>query len=88
MENSEPAVPAQEEAVPQVPQPEPAAPGAAEPQPEVSERAAVVTEGASSQIEVPAKLIDQVIGQERAVEVIRKAATQRRHVMMIGSPGT
>lgn len=42
----------------------------------------------SSQIEVPAKLIDQVIGQERAVEVIRKAAIQRRHVMMIGSPGT
>jgi Lon-like ATP-dependent protease len=42
----------------------------------------------SSQIEVPAKLIDQVIGQERAVEVIKKAAIQRRHVMMIGSPGT
>ena len=42
----------------------------------------------SSQIEVPATLIDQVIGQERAVEVIRKAAIQRRHVMMIGSPGT
>ena len=43
---------------------------------------------ASSQIEVPAKLIDQVIGQEHAVEVIKKAAIQRRHVMMIGSPGT
>ncbi|MDD1693272.1 MAG: ATP-dependent protease LonB [Methanoregula sp.] len=42
----------------------------------------------SSQIEVPPKLIDQVIGQERAVEVIKKAAIQRRHVMMIGSPGT
>jgi len=42
----------------------------------------------SSQIEVPAKLIDQVIGQERAVDVIKKAAIQRRHVMMIGSPGT
>jgi Lon-like ATP-dependent protease len=42
----------------------------------------------SSQIEVPAKLIDQVIGQEHAVEVIKKAAIQRRHVMMIGSPGT
>ena len=35
-----------------------------------------------------AKLIDQVIGQEHAVEVIRKASSQRRHVMMIGSPGT
>ena len=43
---------------------------------------------ASSEIEVPSKLIDQVIGQDHAVEVIRKAATQRRHVMMIGSPGT
>ncbi|KUG20227.1 atp-dependent protease la [hydrocarbon metagenome] len=43
---------------------------------------------ASSDIEVPPKLIDQVIGQEHAVEVIRKAATQRRHVMMIGTPGT
>jgi Lon-like ATP-dependent protease len=42
----------------------------------------------SSQIEVPPKLIDQVIGQEHAVEVIKKAAIQRRHVMMIGSPGT
>ncbi|MDI6719784.1 MAG: ATP-dependent protease LonB [Methanomicrobiales archaeon] len=42
----------------------------------------------SSEIEVPPKLIDQVIGQEHAVEVIKKAATQRRHVMMIGSPGT
>jgi Holliday junction resolvasome RuvABC ATP-dependent DNA helicase subunit len=42
----------------------------------------------SSQIEVPARLIDQVIGQEHAVEVIEKAAIQRRHVMMIGSPGT
>ncbi len=43
---------------------------------------------ASSDIDVPPKLIDQVIGQEHATEVIRKAAIQRRHVMMIGSPGT
>ncbi len=42
----------------------------------------------SSDIEVPPKLIDQVIGQEHATEVMRKAATQRRHVMMIGTPGT
>ena len=88
MENSEPAVPARDEAVPVVPQPEPATPGAAAPQPNATVQAAKVVEGASSQIEVPAKLIDQVIGQERAVEVIRKAAIQRRHVMMIGSPGT
>ncbi|MGC9435261.1 MAG: ATP-dependent protease LonB [Methanomicrobiales archaeon] len=42
----------------------------------------------SSDIEVPTSLIDQVIGQEHAVEVVRKAATQQRHVLMIGSPGT
>ncbi|MDH7596481.1 MAG: ATP-dependent protease LonB [Methanothrix sp.] len=42
----------------------------------------------TSSIAVPESLIDQVIGQEEAVEVIRKAAHQRRHVMLIGSPGT
>ncbi|MGD0534791.1 MAG: ATP-dependent protease LonB [Methanoregula sp.] len=88
MENSEPAVPVRDEAVSPDPQSEPATPGAAAPQPDTTGQAAKVVEGASSQIEVPAKLIDQVIGQERAVEVIRKAAIQRRHVMMIGSPGT
>jgi Lon-like ATP-dependent protease len=39
-------------------------------------------------ITVPESLIDQVIGQDEAVEVIKKAARQRRHVMLIGSPGT
>ena len=39
-------------------------------------------------IEVPKLLIDQVIGQDHGVEVIKKAATQRRHVMLIGTPGT
>ncbi len=42
----------------------------------------------TSSIEVPELLIDQVIGQEHAVEVVKKAASQRRHVMMIGTPGT
>lgn len=39
-------------------------------------------------IPVPEKLIDQVIGQEHAVNVIKKAAIQRRHVLLIGEPGT
>jgi len=39
-------------------------------------------------IDVPELLIDQIIGQEHAVEVVKKAASQRRHIMMIGSPGT
>jgi Lon-like ATP-dependent protease len=42
----------------------------------------------TADIEVPGQLVDQVIGQDHAVEVIRKAANQRRHVMMIGIPGT
>ena len=42
----------------------------------------------TADIPIPESLIDQVIGQEHAVDVIKKAATQRRHVMMIGSPGT
>ncbi len=39
-------------------------------------------------IAVPKMLIDQVIGQKHGVEIIRKAAEQRRHVMLIGDPGT
>ncbi len=42
----------------------------------------------TNEIAVPPMLVDQVIGQEHAVEVITKAAKQRRHVMLIGSPGT
>ncbi len=42
----------------------------------------------TEEIAVPPKLIDQVIGQEEAVEVIKKAANQKRHVILIGDPGT
>ncbi|MGP8078724.1 MAG: ATP-dependent protease LonB [Thermoplasmata archaeon] len=42
----------------------------------------------TAQVEVPARLLDQVIGQDDAVEVARKAATQKRHMMLIGEPGT
>ncbi|SFF93486.1 Lon-B peptidase. Serine peptidase. MEROPS family S16 [Halopelagius inordinatus] len=42
----------------------------------------------TEEIEVPDRLVDQVIGQEHARDVVIKAAKQRRHVMMIGSPGT
>ncbi len=42
----------------------------------------------TAEIEVPRRLIDQVIGQDHAVEAIKKAAAQRRHVLLIGSPGT
>ncbi|MBU2565079.1 MAG: ATP-dependent protease LonB [Candidatus Thermoplasmatota archaeon] len=39
-------------------------------------------------IKVPKVIVEQVIGQEKAVEVIKKAAEQKRHVMLIGEPGT
>jgi Lon-like ATP-dependent protease len=42
----------------------------------------------TAEIKVPDRLVDQVIGQEHARDVVMKAAKQRRHVMMIGSPGT
>lgn len=42
----------------------------------------------TDEVEVSPRLIDQVIGQEEAVDIIKKAASQRRHVMLIGTPGT
>src|SRR3989344_1578198 len=39
-------------------------------------------------IKVPEKIVDQVIGQEEAIRIIKKAAQQRRHVLLIGDPGT
>ncbi|MBI2138480.1 ATP-dependent protease LonB [Candidatus Woesearchaeota archaeon] len=42
----------------------------------------------TAEIKIPEKLIEQVIGQDAAVEVMRKSANQRRHVLLIGSPGT
>jgi Lon-like ATP-dependent protease len=37
---------------------------------------------------IPKMMIGQVVGQEDAVNVIKKAAQQRRHVLLIGEPGT
>ena len=42
----------------------------------------------SKDIKVPENIVDQVIGQKEAVNIIRKAAQQRRHVLLIGEPGT
>ena len=42
----------------------------------------------TADIEIPERLLDQVIGQEEAVEVVRKASEQHRHVMLLGPPGT
>lgn len=42
----------------------------------------------TAELAVPERLIDQVIGQEHAVRVIRLAARQRRAVLLVGEPGT
>ena len=42
----------------------------------------------TADIQIPDRLLEQVIGQDKAVEVVRKAAEQKRHVMLIGDPGT
>lgn len=42
----------------------------------------------TAEVKVPENLMDQVIGQDKAVEIVRKAAEQKRHVMLIGDPGT
>ncbi len=38
-------------------------------------------------VKIPPQLINQVIGQKRAVDIIKKAAKQRRNVLLIGEPG-
>ena len=42
----------------------------------------------TDQVPIPDKLVDQVIGQEAASIVVRKASEQRRHMIMVGEPGT
>lgn len=42
----------------------------------------------TSQVMVSDKIHDQIIGQERAVSIAKKAASQKRNVLLIGSPGT
>ncbi|HUR62258.1 MAG TPA: ATP-dependent protease LonB [Candidatus Thermoplasmatota archaeon] len=39
-------------------------------------------------VQVPTRLIDQVIGQDKAVSVALKAAEQKRNLLLIGDPGT
>ncbi|MBR9676700.1 ATP-dependent protease LonB [Candidatus Woesearchaeota archaeon] len=39
-------------------------------------------------LKISKNIVDQVIGQDEAVKVIKKASQQRRHVLLIGEPGT
>ena len=40
----------------------------------------------TEQVPIPDKLVDQVIGQEAASIVVRKASEQRRHCLLYTSP--
>ena len=42
----------------------------------------------TKEVPVSKLLVDQIVGQERATELIRKAAIQRRNVLLVGLPGT
>ena len=42
----------------------------------------------TAEITTSNKIVEQVIGQDSAVNIIKKAAQQRRHVLLIGEPGT
>lgn len=42
----------------------------------------------TSEVKVSDKLVDQIIGQNKAVEIIKKAAKQKRNVLLVGIPGT
>ncbi len=44
--------------------------------------------GSTADLPLPELLIDEVIGQDEAVEVAKKAARQRRHLLLLGDPGT
>ena len=42
----------------------------------------------TKEIKVQKRIVDQIIGQDEGVDIIKKAAKQRRHVFLIGTPGT
>ena len=42
----------------------------------------------TADIKIPKCLVEQILGQDKAVEIIRKSAQQRRNVLLIGEPGT
>ncbi len=46
------------------------------------------TFSSTANVAVPEHLIDQIVGQEKAVAIIKKAAMQKRNVLLVGSPGT
>jgi predicted ATP-dependent protease len=44
--------------------------------------------GSTAEIKVPTDPFDRIIGQENAAKLARMAALQRRHLLLVGPPGT
>jgi lon-related putative ATP-dependent protease len=42
----------------------------------------------TADVPVPEKLVNQIIGQEKACDIIKKAAEQKRNVLLVGIPGS
>ncbi len=42
----------------------------------------------TAEIQIPADPLDRVLGQEEAIELAKVAAIQRRHLLLVGPPGT
>jgi len=53
-----------------------------------SEKASDFDFKSTKEVKVSDRIIDQVIGQDSAVELIRKASIQKRNVLLVGLPGT
>ena len=56
--------------------------------PATNERGSFPLFSSTKDIPIPNRVIDQVIGQEHAVNLMKKAAQQRRHILLVGEPGT
>ncbi|MEK6835385.1 MAG: ATP-dependent protease LonB [Nanoarchaeota archaeon] len=41
----------------------------------------------TAEIKIPTRIIDQIVGQDAAVNIVKKVAKQRRHLFLIGQPG-
>ena len=55
---------------------------------ELAELDACLSGGDTSQVEIPERIIDRIVGQKQAVEMVQLAARQRRFLLIVGEPGT
>lgn len=47
-----------------------------------------LTMSSTEEIQIPSDPLDRVLGQEEAIELAKIAAKQRRHLLLVGPPGT